>query len=235
MKIRLKFTKLGPVQYVGHLDFLRFFQKALRRAGLPAGYSNGFHPHMLMSFASPLGIGMESRGDYVDIHLDEAVARSELLNRLNACLADGVEVLDACLVREEKKDNAMAMVRYADYLVTLTVNQPDLLTNMLHAQIDKRINELLSADHLLIRQQSKKQERERDLRPHLHRLELTFADDDSKTVSLYMRLSCGSANNVKPEAILELLGLTAPFPSILRLDMMTDDFVSLAETGTREF
>lgn len=228
MKIRLKFTKLGPVQYVGHLDFLRFFQKAMRRSGLPASYSKGFHPHMLMSFASPLGIGMESLGDYVDIYLEETVSRDDLLQRLNSQLTEGVSISDACVVGEEKKDNAMAMVRYADYQVRLA--QEDLQAD--RAELSARIETLLAADRLIIVQQSKKQERERDLRPHIHDLHLI---ETKEQIVLQMRLSCGSADNVKPEAILQLLGLDLPYPKVLRLDMMTDGFRSLADTGQREF
>lgn len=228
MKIRLKFTKVGPVQYVGHLDFLRFFQKAMRRSGLPASYSKGFHPHMLMSFASPLGIGMESLGDYVDIYLDKAVSRGELLEKLNSQLTEGVTVTDACVVGEEKKDNAMAMVRYADYQVQLPWQELVCDKNELTA----RIEALLAAEQLMILQQSKKQERERDLRPHIHDLQLVETEAGS---ALQLRLSCGSADNVKPEAILQLLDLQIQYPKVLRLDMMTDGFRSLADTGQREF
>lgn len=57
MKIRIKFAKTGVMKFVGHLDVMRYFQKAIRRAELPIAYSEGFSPHMLLSFASPLGVG----------------------------------------------------------------------------------------------------------------------------------------------------------------------------------
>ena len=58
MKIRIKFAKIGPVKYVGHLDMLRYFQKLMRRAGIDITYSEGFNPHQKMSFAAPLGVGV---------------------------------------------------------------------------------------------------------------------------------------------------------------------------------
>ena len=58
MKIRIKFAKTGVMKFVGHLDVMRYFQKAIRRAELPIAYSEGFSPHMLLSFASPLGVAM---------------------------------------------------------------------------------------------------------------------------------------------------------------------------------
>ena len=59
MKVRIKFSKEGPMKFVGHLDTMRYFQKALRRAELPVAFSGGYSPHMIMSFAVPLGVGME--------------------------------------------------------------------------------------------------------------------------------------------------------------------------------
>ena len=62
MKIRIKFAKTGVMKFVGHLDVMRYFQKAIRRAELPMDNSDGFSPHMLLSFASPLGVGISSTG-----------------------------------------------------------------------------------------------------------------------------------------------------------------------------
>ena len=71
MKVRIKFTKEGPMKFVGHLDTMRYFQKAIRRAELPIAFSGGYSPHMIMSFANPLGIGITSEGEYFDIELKE--------------------------------------------------------------------------------------------------------------------------------------------------------------------
>ena len=59
MKVRIKFTKEGPMKFVGHLDTMRYFQKAIRRAELPIAFSGGYSPHMIMSFAAPLGVGID--------------------------------------------------------------------------------------------------------------------------------------------------------------------------------
>ena len=71
MRARIKFSKTGNMKYVGHLDLMRFFQRAMRRADIPIRYSEGFSPHQIMSFAAPLGIGLESIGEYMDITLDD--------------------------------------------------------------------------------------------------------------------------------------------------------------------
>ena len=59
------------MKFVGHLDTMRYFQKAIRRAELPVAFSGGYSPHMIMSFAVPLGVGMESLGDYFDLEMAE--------------------------------------------------------------------------------------------------------------------------------------------------------------------
>lgn len=83
LKIRIKFTKTGPVRYIGHLDVMRYFQKLNRRAGLDVKYTTGFSPHQIMSFAAPLGVGLESFGEYVDIEVNSSLSTSESIAALN--------------------------------------------------------------------------------------------------------------------------------------------------------
>ena len=63
MKARIKFAKWGAMRFIGHLDVMRYFQKALRRADIDVAYSEGFSPHQIMSFAAPLGVGLTSNGE----------------------------------------------------------------------------------------------------------------------------------------------------------------------------
>ena len=69
MKIRIKFSKTGTMKFIGHLDTMRFFQKVMRLSGIDICYSEGYRPHQIMSFASPLGVGVESLGEYLDIEV----------------------------------------------------------------------------------------------------------------------------------------------------------------------
>ncbi len=84
MKVRVKFSKYGVMKFIGHLDIMRYFQKAMRRAEIPAAYSQGFSPHMIMSFANPLGVGLTSDGEYFDIELEESISSEIAIGRLNA-------------------------------------------------------------------------------------------------------------------------------------------------------
>ena len=90
MKIRIKFRKYGIMKFIGHLDIMRYFQKAMRRADIDICYSAGFSPHMIMSFASPLGVGLTSDGEYLDIEIGNELSSEAAVKRLNRVMADGV-------------------------------------------------------------------------------------------------------------------------------------------------
>ena len=84
MKLRIKFSKHGVLKFIGHLDVMRYFQKAIRRAEIDIAYSTGFSPHQIMSFAAPLGIGLESNGEYMDIEVNSLTTSTQILETLNS-------------------------------------------------------------------------------------------------------------------------------------------------------
>ena len=88
-KIRIKYVKSGVLKYIGHLDLMRFFQKAFKRAGVDVAYSQGFSPHQLMSFAAPLALGVTSEGEYFDAELKFNV----MLTDVNQIIGSAVEDL----------------------------------------------------------------------------------------------------------------------------------------------
>ena len=110
MKLRIKFNKYGPVRFIGHLDVMRFFQKAIRRAGIDVAYSQGFSPHQIMSFAQPLSVGLTSNGEYMDVEVNSIVSCEDVKRKLNEVSVPGIEVLSV-KVLPEKAENAMASVR----------------------------------------------------------------------------------------------------------------------------
>lgn len=118
MKVRVKFSKHGAMKFVGHLDIMRYFQKAIRRAAIPIRFTEGFSPHMVMSFASPLGLGLTSDGEYMDIEVKEAIPSKEAVKRLNEVMVEGMQVLSYRQIPEGKASNAMSLVAYADYTVS---------------------------------------------------------------------------------------------------------------------
>ena len=114
MKIRIKFRKYGALKFVGHLDMMRYFQKALKRAGIDMKYSEGFNPHMIMSFAAPLGVGITSDGEYFDIEVLSTKSTEESLKVLNEAMVEGVEVTSYVALPDTAK-KSMSLVAAADY------------------------------------------------------------------------------------------------------------------------
>lgn len=123
MKARIKFQKYGAMKFIGHLDVMRYFQKAFRRAGYDNEYSKGFNPHQIMSFAAPLGLGLTSDGEYVDISLLTSRPPKDMVEGINEVLTEGFRVIGFHLLKEPKKNEkqvtAMSLVSKADYLVSL--------------------------------------------------------------------------------------------------------------------
>ncbi len=231
MRIRLKFEKKGNIRLIGHLDMLRYFQKAIRRAALPIKYSEGFHPHQLLSFAMPLGVGVESEGEYLDLELiDEEVKREceekklpkvrfdddengpflpepylmETVTLLNEEMAEGVKVLSARVIRKKEK-NAMAAVAFASYDVLYPEDTQNLLKE--RGYDEGRLREELEkfydrADAIPVLKKTKKSEREVDLKPLILSLLLMESENPKEPFFFRMLLSAGSENNVKPQLVM---------------------------------
>ena len=100
MKARIKFRKYGSLRFIGHLDVMRYFQKVMRRSEIPIAFTGGYSPHMIMSFAQPLGVGVTSDGEYLDIQLTAPVASERAVAKMNAVMAEGIEEIGRASCRE---------------------------------------------------------------------------------------------------------------------------------------
>lgn len=192
MKIRIKFAKRGEMKFVGHLDMMRYFQKAMRRAEVAVVYSEGFSPHQKMSFAAPLGVGLTSEGEYFDIEAYTSRSSKEMVAALNQVMADGIEILSWKLLPKQAK-NAMSLVAAADYRLRFREGyQPEEKTDFYRG-----FYQFLRSDSIPIVKKTKKGERELDLKPLIYRAEVE-ADE-----SIFLCICTGSSDNIKPELILQ--------------------------------
>ena len=114
IKFRTEITKGEEIRYISHLDYASLMERAIRRAKLPAAYSEGFNPHMKIAFASALAVGVTSDAEYMDIELTKPICQPEFFDKLSAALPRGVKLLKA---REfdGKAKALMAMADLADY------------------------------------------------------------------------------------------------------------------------
>lgn len=190
MKVRIKFAKHGVMKFIGHLDVMRYFQKALRRAEIDVKFSEGMSPHMIMSFAAPLGVGLTSDGEYVDIELKTPITTQEALQRLNKVMVEGMEILDFRQIEEGKAGKAMSLVAAADYTVTFRRGYAP------KGDWQSDISGFFAKSSIPVKKETKKGESEVDIRPMIYRMSVC-----SGCVS--MRLATGSAANLKPELVME--------------------------------
>ena len=192
MKIRVKFKKHGAIRFIGHLDVMRFFQKCIRRAGLDIAYSGGFSPHQIMSFASPLGVGLESNGEYMDIELNTVTNSLDMVKRMNEASVEGIEIVS---IKElpEGAGNAMASVAAASYTIRFHSGK-EPVTN-----IAEKIHDFMSQKNIIITKETKKNTLEVDLRPGIYDFHIN--EDDS----IFLLLDASSGGNIKPITVIETL------------------------------
>ncbi len=93
-EIRLRFSKTGRAKYIGHLDVNRVMSRALRRAGIPLWFTEGYNPHAYMRFSLPLSLGVESACESMDIRLIEPMEPLEVQRRMNAALPPDIQIED---------------------------------------------------------------------------------------------------------------------------------------------
>ena len=103
------------MKFIGHLDIMRYFQKAIRRAEIPIAFTSGYRAHMIMSFANPLGVGLTSDGEYFDIELTESIASKEAVRRLNEQMVDGMEIVSFVQIPDDKKDRKSTRLNSSHY------------------------------------------------------------------------------------------------------------------------
>ena len=191
MKARIKFRKYGALRFIGHLDVMRFFQKVMRRADIPIAFTGGYSPHMIMSFASPLGIGLSSDGEYFDIELSAPINSGEAVRRMNEACVEGIEVVSFRQIPEEKKMTGMTILAAADYLV-----QPKNSSGFLPEDWTARFETFLAQSQIRIVKQTKRSEKEVDIRPMIYNWEI-------RGNAVFMQLAAGSAQNLKPDLVME--------------------------------
>lgn len=253
MKLRVKFRKYGPLRFIGHLDVMRFFQKAVRRAGVDVAYSGGFSPHQIMSFAAPLGVGLESNGEYMDIEVHSITSCEDVKRRLNDASVSGIEIASVKIL-PEKAGNAMASVAAASYTVRFREDrEPDFMKKFINSAgeenrtdanaINSMLAEFLDKSQILIVKETKKGVREVDLRPGIYE----FLWDSGKN-AFSMLLDASSAGNIKPAQVFGALlsehgeCLKENALMIIREEIFTDigeedsrNLVPLDEIGFEEY
>lgn len=168
------------MRFIGHLDLLKLFQRCIKRARLPVAYSVGFNPHSLLSFALPLSLGMGSVGEYAELVLLEEMPEDELIERFNATLPKGLEIMKARRMLQGEK-TAASLVAGGLYELYLPGAR----------SLESVIEALLVSESVSVTDQKKN--KEIDIRPKVFTLEAMGEDRVSGIIAT------GSGAHLKPE------------------------------------
>ncbi len=201
MKVRIKYTKSGSMKFIGHLDVMRYFQKAVKRAGFDIAYSQGFSPHQLMSFAAPLALGVTSEGEYFEAEFNSLVSSDEFVRRFNEQMVEGMAVNDVVLLPEGAK-KAMSIVAASDYLITIQDKEDDPEYKNRKSALLSACTTILNKDTIEVFRKTKKQEKIEDIKLGIYQLEV-------RDEQIYMLLATGSEYNLKPDSVIEALCIEA--------------------------
>ncbi|WP_206406626.1 TIGR03936 family radical SAM-associated protein [Clostridium sp. ATCC 25772] len=199
MKVRylIKYTKESEIKFISHLDLMRTIQRTIRRADLPIEYSKGFNPHMTISIAQPLSVGVYSSGEYMDVVFKEEMPLEEIVNLLNENAPIGIKFLDAKKVEKEentKCPQAMAIIDEAKYKIKLrTINSEEALEGI------KKLNNIKEWNTI---KKSKKGEKDVDIRPLIKKI--SFSKEDNYIV-LNSTLACGSRANLSASLLADFI------------------------------
>jgi len=225
---RACFSREGATVYLGHLDLMTCFERAARRAELPILYSQGYNPRPMMVFALPLGVGIESRSDYLDVSLEVPYDPVLFTEKMNRCLPEGLQILRSKQI-PEPKDSIMSIVTTATYRFEAT-------------GIREAMNDAMKRETLIVTKIAKGKEKQTDIRPLLLSIKKDGGEDPD---AVEFFASAGSEKNVRPDLILSSLSLycgmdkeTADSARVIRTGLFSGKYpkiLPIDETPIRKF
>ena len=203
--VRIRFRKVGNLQYISHLDLQRTFARVLARAGLPLWYTQGFNPHIKMVFALPLSLGCESECELLDVRLEREMTEREIMERLNDELTEELAV--TAVYPAERKFTDIAFARY-EYTLTL----PDPETSA------ERARAVLTDEELTLMKRSKSGDKEIKLRDYMRSIAVEPREGG---VCMTAMLAAGEGKVLTPEA---LIGALREKTGLLTGDPRTENY-----------
>ena len=198
------------MKYISHLDVMRLWERALRRAAIPMGYSQGFSPHPKISIAAPLAIGVTSEGELMDVMVRRRTSPYQFTKMVSEQLPRGIGLLRAEQVGL-RAPSLQSQVRQAEYEVDLELDEAT-------ADVEAAIRCFLAKERLPWQHRRDRDVRHYDLRPLVHRI--WVVDRGSAQCTLGMRLRNDSKATGRPEQVTAALGFADRPRSIRRTKLI---------------
>jgi radical SAM-linked protein len=195
-RLRITFSRAEGVKYISHLDLMRLWERALRRAAIPMAYSQGFSPHPKISMAAPLPIGVTSEGEVMDILLRRRVSPYFFIKAVSEQLPADISILGVEQVSLTAA-SLQSQVREAEYRV-------EVETDGGVEKVEAAVRSFMAKEHIPWQHQRDTGIRRYDLRPLVHRLWLIGWQQSRCTLG--MRLRTDSNATGRPEQVTAALG-----------------------------
>ena len=202
MRMLAVFEKGERIRHIGHLDIQRSVQRGLRRSGLPVAYSNGFNPHILITFASALSTGACGTHEIMDVTMAEEVSEREFLDRMNKAMPPEMQLSQARAV-DQKHPALMASLRAANY--DLLIRNEDQAEKLIAA-----IPGMMARDSIPAMRKTKTALKECDIKPLIYELK-------GENQHLYTTLVLTEREACKPGMLIEALGREAGIEGEIRM------------------
>jgi radical SAM-linked protein len=197
-RLRVRFRRGDSVKFISHLDIIRLWHRALRRAGIDLAYSAGFNPHPRIAFAAPLPLGTTSDAELMDVFTNRHISPHSFAAMVDRQLPAGIEIIQVCLVALTLPA-LQSQVRFVEYTVEVAGTADDVMA---------KIASLLAKESLPWQHQRDTGTRSYDLRPLIDDLWLGEWDNGNGVIG--MRLRCGNNGSGRPEQVVKALGLGEP-------------------------
>ena len=219
LTVRLRFRKVGSLQYISHLDLQRTFMRVLVRACIPVWYTKGFNPHAKLVFSTPLSVGAQSEYEFLDIRIDREMDCQEIMDRLNQELTEELMILDAYVPVEDFSE-----IAWASYEI-------EIFDRGISKETKEQVENTFGKAPLMMTKRTKAGEKEIDILPLIRSMSVNV-DDTAHLLRLSVILRATSTEYLNPEmlitAIREKIGLLSGAPleewyTILRTSVMKED------------
>ena len=190
--LRLKFKKVGNLQYISHLDLVRTMSKIITRADLPLWYSEGFNPKPKMVFAAPLSIGTESVCEYMDLRLTDIIPPEDVMERINRNMTSEMQVTEAYYATSK-----LTELSWLSYTICFN------LTNA-SEELCSEINALLHSTGVIVEKKGKPHEpvKTMDIRPLIRESSASFEDGQ---IRLRCVLCADASSFLNPEYVVKAI------------------------------
>jgi len=210
LRLRVRFRRGEELKFISHLDIIRLWVRALRRARIPLEYSEGFSPHPKLSLAVPLSVGVTAEDELMDVYITKAVSPHWFVNTVNQQLPEGLKVLEASPIGLNVP-SLQSQVRFAQYQVEV---KPDKREEEIKTTIDG----LLALENLPWHHERDTGRRSYDLRTLID--DIWLINFKSQSCTLGMRLRCDESGSGRPEQVALALGFAEYPKSIQRTKLL---------------